>query len=545
MANDILKGLNLQHLEQLTSSGQISPQVFDRVRAQVVEPPMTPMSQEQLAATATESEVVPQIEAPKQEPAIQIPSMSNIKTPWLEPFSKDGIKKRATEAAAAGDLDTAEMLSRQLEEKENEEQAKLMAEQNRKLAQYEEEKQKAEAYNLRAERMGLPKMNAPDPKKYGLSALDLPATEQDVARASQPTVAEVEQEAAPIRQEAAQRTAIIREQDKQVANAIKKEEELKLKQKAVEDAERAKLELEQKEENPYGDTWGDRLRIALAVGLGSLGGGENPALKMIEAKQKKIAEDKKLNVEQKLAREKAALDMAKFELDKLDKITDSAYKRAQIEKMRAEIDAELYKKQTALQVQLRGSEGFSPEDLSNLNLDEKTRERLVAAKDAKGNLVYKLANNTNLANKLNEYMADVEPATNAIDRILSLSKDYSLVQKLNPLDPQRKAIETEMVALVGNLRLPFTGPGQLLEKEYERLRSALGNPNKVLTLPDAERAAMETVLNKLKEDTRTRYKQAGITLPMSREEKELAYLQKTNPDIPLTKLRELYNKRGN
>lgn len=530
MANDFLKGLNAENVEALASQGLITPETYERVKSQVA--PLSTMSEEQSAMEAE-----PQMLQSQPPVDNSIPEYAG--TPrdasYIPPFSPEGKKLKAQEAAAAGDLDSANVYSKEavnildsMEKTKSDE----IAEKNQK---YESDLAKATQYNERAQKLGLPPIEVPVPESYGVQKSDTTATDQDIVDANTPKVSEIEAAAAPARKQAAAQIATLREQDSQVASALKREEDLAKKQAALEQAEKSQLERENAEDNPYGNSFGDRLRIALAIGLGSFGK-ENPALKMIEAKQKSIQENKKLTAEQKTAREKMNLEIAQFELKKLDSATDSAHKRAQIAKIQAELEKSIMEKNSALTIQLRGQDGFSAEELPEL--DEDTRNRISMTPDGK----YKIATNKKLSEGLNDYIAEVQPALSSVDRIRKLSQDYKLVQKLNPWDPQRKTIETEMVALIGNLRLPFTGPGQLLEKEYERLKGALGDPNKILTTDDAINASLSTVANKLRSDSRIRYKQAGIEVPMSREEKEIELLSRKNPDIPRAKLESFYRK---
>jgi hypothetical protein len=554
MANDYLKNIKADQFEQLANMGLIQPDTYQRVKAQVA--PMSVMSDEQMgqteapAAPPIQADQASQVTQPQTsqtaQPQIQLPTMESMKNPdYLKPFTAEGTRQRAVQAAQAGDLDEADRLSSHIEQMDAQHQQNLDAEHNSKIAKFEQDTLKAQNYNQRAQKMGLPPINMPTPDAYGIDNQDLPATDKDIVAATIPTVKEVEAVSQPIRHQAAIQTAAIHEQDKQVQKALTAEQDLAQKQAALEDAAKASIQKEQ-EDNPYGNTFGERLRLAFAAGLGSFAKGENPVLKAIEGKQKKIQENAKLTQEQKIAQQKMAIDLAQLELKKLDSATDSQYKKAQIAKISQELAKESDKKSAALQIQLRAKEGLTKDDIANLDLDDKVRDRLVVTKiyDENGQPkdVYKLANNSGLATELNKYIADVDPSEKGIERILNLSKDYKMVQKLNPLDPQRKAIETELVALTGALRLPFTGPGQLLENEYQRLRGVIGNPNKILTLPEAERASLETVLNKLNDDKRIRYNQAGIDLPMSRQDKEIALLQKRNPDVPITKIRTFYNK---
>lgn len=110
------------------------------------------------------------------------------------------------------------------------------------------------------------------------------------------------------------------------------------------------------------------------------------------------------------------------------------------------------------------------------------------------------------ASKFLERVNEVQPAIDGVNRILAATKDINRVTDL-----QKKAeIATEIKALVGQLRLPFTGPGQLTEKEYDRLLDTIGDPTRLSNLPSWERAKLTTVLKKLEGDLDTAANASGF-----------------------------------
>ncbi len=132
-----------------------------------------------------------------------------------------------------------------------------------------------------------------------------------------------------------------------------------------------------------------------------------------------------------------------------------------------------------------------------------------------------LAKSKDSAQKFSDYRNEVSPAIGSINRIKGLTKQLSIVDKVRPRDYSKvkAALETELVALVGNLRLPFTGPGQLLEQEYKRLRSVIGDPASFFSRKSTELVKLDTVLNKLKSDVDTRAIDAGLKLSPNRSKK--------------------------
>jgi len=66
---------------------------------------------------------------------------------------------------------------------------------------------------------------------------------------------------------------------------------------------------------------------------------------------------------------------------------------------------------------------------------------------------------------------------------------------------------------VGQLRLPFTGPGAMTDTEYGRLLDTIGDPNKIVDSFGIERLKLQTVLNKLNSDMGMAARNAGFKMP--------------------------------
>ncbi len=126
---------------------------------------------------------------------------------------------------------------------------------------------------------------------------------------------------------------------------------------------------------------------------------------------------------------------------------------------------------------------------------------------------YGEAINAEQAREFQKYRAEVEPGIAGARRILNLTKDFNRVTDLS----KRAEMATEVQALVGQLRLPFLGPGAMTEQEYERLKDTLGNPAKLAALPALERIKINTVMNKLQLDLKMRAKNAGLAVPQDAE----------------------------
>lgn len=141
-------------------------------------------------------------------------------------------------------------------------------------------------------------------------------------------------------------------------------------------------------------------------------------------------------------------------------------------------------------------------------LPESQREYAVVLPDGRVGLAASKAK----AAEFDKFQADVVPAINGVDRVNKLIQDFNRVTDLK----RRGQIQTELQALVGQLRLPFVGPGAMTDKEYDRLKDTIGSPTKLAAFPSVERAKLLQVKKKLQADYNTRLEQTGIRIPPNR-----------------------------
>jgi len=226
----------------------------------------------------------------------------------------------------------------------------------------------------------------------------------------------------------------------------------------------------------------------------------------------------KLNRQQTLARRQHAYKLVNEQLNRMQEMTQNDFKRQQLaltqQKLNAEINATNQERLEAAKAsvlkntlvdKISSKEGLTPQELNAIAISDpklNITERAIALPFSK-----KIRVGTNKASidKLAEFQNDVVPAIQGAKRLLRLSKEGS---RLNLED--RAKVSSDLKALVGQLRIPFTGPGVLTDREYDRLLDTIGDPNKLFALPFVERTKIETVINKLSSDLVQRYKNAGI-----------------------------------
>jgi hypothetical protein len=119
---------------------------------------------------------------------------------------------------------------------------------------------------------------------------------------------------------------------------------------------------------------------------------------------------------------------------------------------------------------------------------------------------YGIASNVNNAQEFQKVRSTLEPAITGAQTIQKMLGDFNRITDLK----KRAQIQSEMKALAGQLRVPFTGPGALTEKEYDRLMDTLGDPTSITSVGSIQRAKLQQVLNKLNRDLDNSAAQFGL-----------------------------------
>lgn len=378
-----------------------------------------------------------------------------------------------------------------------------------RITKYKSDVEKVEKYNAQAAKSNLPPRPIPVAQDYGIKTL--PATPEDMQAASMPTTKDVDEAARPERMVKAQIAAQEQEMFNTAAQAEERERKIAGLTKDLDNRVRQQVIQEEAdaEENPMGGSFWDRLRMAVAVGLGAYSqattGSENPALMMLKRKYEAIENKKKLSQEEKITREKMDLDRAQLELKKMDSATDNMYKKAQIAKMMGEVSAERDKKDAMRNIFVSSKVGGLTTEQVQL-LDKDTQEKIVRLPN--GNAA--LADNRDIAQVTNKFLGDANGALKGTDEALSLanSPDFN---RLSLED--RAEMATRIRLLIGKMRVPIVGGGAMSDKEFDILLETIGNPANLTSLPSIEMRKLNTIKSVLESQREEAYKTAGITIP--------------------------------
>lgn len=275
-------------------------------------------------------------------------------------------------------------------------------------------------------------------------------------------------------------------------------------------------------------SFGEKLSATIALLLGGLSAGltgakTNPVMDFIEKQVEAQAQRDKMSQENKLALKKQLVDIAQLKMQNIANQSQDMFHKQSLEQEAAKLAltkqqiegdqalkaAELYGKQSSAAVAKQAEAGAPITDLSVLTEDQ--RKRVVHRPDG----TYVLARvGPDQVDAFAKQRAEIEPGIAGVDRIVALTKDFNRVTDLQ----KRAQIGSEIKALAGSLRVPFTGPGALTEREYDRLIETIGDPTAMIAVPSLQMARLHQVQTKLKADLNNGFRRIGVDIPLNRED---------------------------
>lgn len=379
--------------------------------------------------------------------------------------------------------------------------------------------QAPEAYNVMSGAMqsvpGVQAPSMPGPvQPGGMAAPAIPAApEQVMAAVQQQTAADAHQKAIRVLaaqqgQEASDRAASVQ---------------------AKSDADATKVA-----EDSQDSSWGPKISQAIAIMLGAYSQGltgskTNPAIDAIDKELNRQAAAKKYTDQQKLHLADQAYKQAQLQLNEKKNTVDSMAALKKIE----QADQEIALKRMEIESKLKDKQAlmgttFTKEQLATIPAD--VREKLNLVRLPNGNF------GSAVSSKQSNDLADLN--TNTDSALLSANK---LMDKIDYFgnNPAKKVLDREALgevrgyaqALVGAMRLPYVGPGAFTDREQNLLKDIIGDPTKIFSIDTANKAALGTVMDKLKFYRRSAMRSGGIDLPLSHNEEKLQEYKKVHPNL--------------
>ncbi len=382
-----------------------------------------------------------------------------------------------------------------------------------------------------------PEIDAIIADKEKKNALFQDSTEIKEDLGATPSDEEVEMEAEPVRKMAAKEQGIQRAaaEERTRANDIFNKRMAEI--KAMDDGFRKEVD----EGKFYRDKHTSRrsgIGLFLATAAAIKTGGRNFAQEAIEKDIDRDIAAQKLNRTEALAKKRFALNMLQTELDHMKFKSNDAERNVRIDKMKMDMAIKTREVTKELMTRDAIAAGKLRREDANL-LGKEDRERIVNMEDG----TIQLASNKFQADQIFKFKGEIGPALSSAKKVRHMIDNFS---KINPKD--RGVASSEMQKLIGQLRVPFTGPGVLTLSERDILANALGNPNKILTLPSFERAKIDNLISGLEEQLEMKLIDGGIVPTKSPRQKRIdeftKKIRKTRPNITRNQVEKILDKGG-
>jgi hypothetical protein len=338
----------------------------------------------------------------------------------------------------------------------------------------------------------------------------------------QPTVQQqakaVEEIVKPAQEAVAEHRATQMAQTELQAAMIKEQERLAAREKEIQDEisrQDTSVRFQSLPEIMQGGSFENKLGAAIALFAGAVSQGltgakSNPVMDFIDRQVALQADKDKLTADGKLALKKQLIDIGNMKLENLKARSQDQYQQQMIqakqdellnERQKIEGDQrlkaqELFGKgeaKSALAAAYRG-EAIDPQLAQNMNETEQKSLVQVRGKTYK-------AINPSAAQKFQESQASITAAMNKLEPYKALV-EKGLLRTLGEKGvmaalKDRAAGETMRTAIVGALRLPYTGPGALSDTERKALDKAIGEFG-VFNLPPVQAAKMNFIIHDLR-----------------------------------------------
>lgn len=392
----------------------------------------------------------------------------------------------------------------------------------------------------------------------------------------QPTLAQeaeaYKKQAEPIQKAKAQVNAAKKIQDELANDQKRLEEQQKNVQQKLQDEEK-EVRFKSLPEIMQTGSLGEKFSVALAIMLGGvsqglLGTKTNPAIDLIDKLVEQQATKDKLDASKTAALKEAAYKEGMLKVEQAKQQTNDYEAKKKYEMLGKQLNAEADKlsAQRLLDAQQKEAafgmyNGKALSKEQQMRLTDKQREHAAFLPDIPGlpkrRLV--LLNDPKGKDQLDAARTSNETIQTSLQR---LKKIQSTIGFFGRLDPATRAeIEAIRLPLSAALRIPYTGPGPLVEKERELLYSATANPADFadafisIVLKSPEKAKLDVMQEMSYLMLNNAAKTQGILEPVvpvkmyndngqvKTEKLLLLELQKANPGVPenilLAKIRKM------
>jgi hypothetical protein len=267
-----------------------------------------------------------------------------------------------------------------------------------------------------------------------------------------------------------------------------------------------------------------KVRFVIAVLLGGISQGltgakTNPALDYLNNEFEKELENRKLDEKKKSDIRRAMVEQMQLMMQQKEYLLKTADQRLKFEKHRLELKQydDVEKQKAVLHNLVTSGGGLSEDQVAQLSLDHpKIAERTVRIPDSDR---FVLVSSRQQAEAIKNEAAGLVNAEQDLGELLQLVDHFGNNPAIKVED--RTAVRragTLQQAVIGNLRILLFGPGVITDNERAIAERIIPDPSDVFTLASANRAALETMKDKVKFAMRDRVRAAGGRLPLTPNE---------------------------
>lgn len=384
----------------------------------------------------------------------------------------------------------------------------------------------------------------PDPEKFGLSVTDIsslsnPKTQQaivpalkDQAQKDQAdTFAQQQKDAlvGGMQKAAIQQNTIEGYMAQQNKIAQHQQDLMDQSIKAVDDKQ---YELDKIDPNRFWNnlSGGQRILGTLAVALGSLHQGSNPAMDMINKSIDRDIDSQKLTNENKIAMKTNALKRIGLEIEKYGQMSKDNDKKMQmgllVDQIKTQRDSLAQQQAQTIALNKQLSSGGLPPDQFNLLVTDKEQQKKAVALP-NGNITVAPVEPTAEDRKA---LLDKTNGKKLLQEYRDLFNNASAIDKANPYSEVGQRLRTYRQAIGGLMHVDLVGPGPYTEQKQKKVDDILGNL--VFTTPELFNSRIGAIQNLLTTSTKNAYNAIGVRLPITPADKMRQKLYQMNQYKP-------------
>jgi len=290
-----------------------------------------------------------------------------------------------------------------------------------------------------------------------------------------------------------------------------REEQLNTALKGIDDRVRSKSLAEIFQSGSTGQKIGAAFAmLAGGVSQGLTGAKSNPVVDFMDRIVEQQSAKDKLSMSEKEALRKQVYQQGQNELKKLESATQNAYRKDQLSLMSQELDLkkqELLIKLKANVASQMPADMFSgrqlkPDEVLKAKQDKNVSERLITLPNGKAFL----ANNDSDAKEFKKFGSEALNALTLLEKYRNIGAKGSQFSLTD-----RAQADSLRQALIGALRLPFSGPGAMTQTDIENIIKALGDPLALTTVNGIELTKIDQVADALRANTINKARLSGVT----------------------------------